>query len=152
MTLIAKQIVKNQYWVVVDGSNKVGNVQAAEKGFYVNIGDKMSYFDTTNSIEQRVKIKFEQPKKTSRKETTFKSEWPAPQKIYNSVLDLKRKLHIFTKTKKSKCYYAAGYYVIMMNDKWELIFCPKYIFIQRYEYYGPYKTESEADAVLKTLL
>ena len=58
--------------------------------------------------------------------------------MFNSILDIKRKLHIYTKTQKSKCYYAAGWYSIKQNTEYATIFCPKYIFIQRYPYYGPF--------------
>ena len=33
--LIAKPIVKNQYWVITDGDKKVGNVIADQNGFDV---------------------------------------------------------------------------------------------------------------------
>ena len=34
------------------------------------------------------------------------------------------------------------------NGTKQAIFCPKYIFIQRYEYSGPYKTETEAQEAI----
>ena len=64
------------------------------------------------------------------------------------MLDIKRKLHLYTKTQKSKCYYAAGWFSMRQSENFEPIFCPKYIFIQRYAYSGPYKTESEAKALI----
>ena len=64
------------------------------------------------------------------------------------MLDIKRKLHLYTKTQKSKCYYAAGWFVINQNNESTLVFCPKYIFVQRYSYSGPYKTEGEAASMI----
>jgi len=32
-----------------------------------------------------------------------------------------------------------------------VIFCPKYIFIQRYEYKGPFKTKDEAEALINSV-
>jgi hypothetical protein len=77
------------------------------------------------------------------KELLF-NEYPTTKKVFNSILDIKRKIHVFTKTQKSKCFHAAGWYVLMQGEEPTVIFCPKYIFIQRYEYLGPYKTEDEA--------
>jgi hypothetical protein len=71
-------------------------------------------------------------------------EFPTTSKTYNSIFDIKRKLHLFTKSKKSKCYHAAGWYILNQNGTEQVSFCPKYIFIQRYPYRGPYKTEDEA--------
>ena len=79
------------------------------------------------------------------------SEYPTTAKVYNSILDVKRKLHLFTKTPKSKCYYAAGWYTVKQGAESKEIFCPKYIFIQRYEYTGPYKTKIEAENVLNSI-
>jgi hypothetical protein len=78
-------------------------------------------------------------------------EYPMPTKVYNSMLDIKRKLHLFTETENSKCYHAAGWFAIKQNGVKEVVKFPKYIFIQRYPYLGPFKTESEAIAVLNTL-
>jgi hypothetical protein len=60
-------------------------------------------------------------------------------------------MHLFTTTPKSKCYYAAGWYVLKQGTESQIEFCPKYIFIQRYEYLGPYKTEDEAKNVINSL-
>ena len=36
-TLIAKPVVKNQFWIVTDGNEKVGNVLADGSGFEVKL-------------------------------------------------------------------------------------------------------------------
>ena len=141
MNLIAKPIVKGEYWVVTDGDKKVGNVIADGIGFEVKLHGSTSHFKTTNAIKRQTKIDFQATEKS--KPVPPLSSFPTPSKTYNNVLDIKRKLHIFTKTTKSKCYHAAGWYVLNQGDP-QVVFCPKYIFVQRYEYSGPYKSESEA--------
>ena len=145
-TLIAKPVVKNQFWIVTDGSNKVGNVIADGSGFEVKLNGNKTHYKTTSAIKRQTKIEFESVDK--KKPVPPLSSFPTPSKTYNNVLDLKRKIHIFTKTQKSKCYHAAGYYVMKHGPEPEVIFCPKYIFVQRYEYSGPYKTEIEAKSML----
>lgn len=78
-------------------------------------------------------------------------EYPTTAKTYNSMFDVKRGLHLYTKTRKSKCFHAAGYFVIEQNGVKSVQFCPKYIFIQRYPYEGPYKTQNEANIQINTL-
>jgi hypothetical protein len=148
MTLIAKPVVKNQYWIVTDGKEKVGNVIADGSGFEVKLNGNKKHFKTTNAIKRQTSIEFEQVEK--QKPVPPLSSFPTPSKTYNNVLDLKRKLHIFTKSQKSKCYHAAGYFVLNQGEP-SVVFCPKYIFVQRYEYSGPYKTESEAKIALNKL-
>ena len=146
MSLIAKPVVKNQFWIVTDGKEKVGNVIADGSGFEVKLNGNKTHFKNTNAIKRQTHIEFETVDK--KKPVAPISSYPTTTKTYNNVLDLKRKLHIFTKTAKSKCYHAAGWYVMNHNSEPEVVFCPKYIFVQRYEYSGPYKSEDEAKVVL----
>ena len=146
--LIAKPIVKNQYWVITDGDKKVGNVIADQNGFDVKLNGNNLHFTSTEDIRKKTKITFESIKNTKSKQNYPFPEYPTTNKVYNSVMDIKRKLHLFTKTTKSKCFYVAGWFVVNQNGIEQLTLCPKYIFIQRYSYVGPFKTEIEAKQAL----
>jgi hypothetical protein len=144
MNLIAKTIVKNQLWVITDGNRKIGNVEADQTGYCVKIGGDTRHYADTKSIEQIFKVEFDIPKKIAKTEELPYARWPTEGKTYNNFYDIKRKLHVYTKTPKSLCYHCAGYFRINMNGTWETIFCPKYIFVQRYENSGPFNSEIEA--------
>lgn len=148
-TLIAKPVVKNQFWIVTDGNEKVGNVISDGSGYEVKLNGNKTHYKNTKAIERITNIKFEDVEKfkNTKKDLLF-SEYPTTSRVYNSMLDVKRKLHLFTKTPKSKCYYAAGWFTIEQGQEKKIIFCPKYIFIQRYKFTGPYKTKSEAENML----
>lgn len=150
-TLIAKPVVKNQFWIVTDGKEKVGNVVADGSGFEVKLNGNKSHFKNTNAIQKQTHIEFQslRPDKTP-KDTPF-NEFPTTKKVYNSILDIKRKIHLYTKTAKSKCYYAAGWYILYQGIDPVVAFCPKYIFIQRYEYAGPFKTEIDAKSMINNI-
>lgn len=149
--LIAKPIIKDQYWVVTDGEKKVGNVQANSAGFEVMLNGSTLQFNNTTDIKKKTKISFQPMKSNKAKIEMPYPEYPTTTKTYNSIFDIKRKIHLFTKLNKSKCFHAAGWFVIDQNGQKQVIFCPKYIFIQRYNYLGPFKTESEANSLLNTL-
>jgi hypothetical protein len=142
--LVAKPIVKDQFWIVTDGNKKVGNIEANNAGYGVQVNGTFLQFNNTAEIKKKTHIRFEPLKTNSTKAAVPYPEYPTTARTYNSILDVKRGLHLFTKTKKSKCLHAAGYFVIDQNGNKDVIFCPKYIFIQRYPYEGPFKTESEA--------
>jgi hypothetical protein len=150
-TLIAKPVVKNQFWIVTDGKEKVGNVLADGSGFEVKLNGNKSHYKNTNAIKRRTNIEFEIVKKAdkTKHDLPFKV-YPTTDKVFNSMLDIKRKLHLFTTGPKSKCYHAAGWFNIQQGNESETIFCPKYIFIQRYPYQGPYKTEFDAKTAINT--
>lgn len=145
MTLIAKPIVKNQLWVIIDGERKIGNVEADDTGYRVKIGENTEHYADTKSIEQVFKVTFDRPPKSKPTENVSFARWPAPEKTWNNFFDVKRQLHVFTKTERSSCYHCAGYFKINMNGEWITEFCPKYIFIQRYPYLGPFQTMTEAE-------
>lgn len=149
--LIAKPIVKDQYWVVTDGEKKVGNVIANGSGFTVKLNGNDINFKDTNDIRKKTKIRFQPLKSNQTKAQLPYPEYPTTSRTYNSVFDIRRKLHLFTKSKNSKCFHAAGWFVLNQNGQNSVIFCPKYIFIQRYEYHGPYKTETEANSRINNL-
>lgn len=150
-TLIAKPVVKNQYWVVTDGNKKVGNVIAEGSGFNVKLNGTNTHYKNTSDIKRKTKIEFQTLKTNSAKVQLPFATYPTTSKVYNSIFDVKRKLHLYTKIAKSKCYHAAGYYVMNQNGVNEVVFCPKYIFIQRYPYIGPFKTEDEAKNLINSL-
>lgn len=149
--LIAKPVVKNQYWVVTDGDKKVGNVIANGSGFDVKLNGKNTHYKNTNDIKRKARIEFQTIKTNKTKVQLPFATYPTTARVYNSIFDVKRKLHLFTKVQKSKCYYAAGYFVLNQNGTNEVFFCPKYIFVQRYPYLGPFKTEDEAKSMINSL-
>ena len=148
MNLTAKPIVKGEYWVITDGNKKVGNVIAEGSGFDVKIGDKIEHYTTTKQIEKKKHIEFVKAEKKKKEESIPPfAVYPTPgNRIYNSVLDVKRRLHLFTETEKSKCFHVAGWFAVKQGQEYSTVFCPKYIFIQRYKYKGPFKTEQEANS------
>ena len=148
--LVAKPIVKNQFWIVTDGNKKVGNIEANNAGYGVQINGTFLQFNNADDLKKSTKIKFESAANTISKPTHPYPEYPTTKKVYNSILDIQRGLHLFTTTKKSKCYHAAGYFVMDQNGTPQVVFCPKYIFIQRYPYEGPFKSESEAKSVINS--
>lgn len=148
--LVAKPIVKDQFWIVIDGDKKVGNISANNSGYGVQLNGTTLQFKNTADIKKTAKIRFEPIKSNNTKANMPYPEYPTTARTYNSMFDIKRGLHLFTKTAKSKCYHAAGWFVMEQNGAKQAVFCPKYIFIQRYPYEGPFKTKNEAEELINT--
>jgi hypothetical protein len=151
MNLVAKPIIRNEYWIITDGKKKVGNVTSEGSGFDVKIGNNIEHYNTTKAIQKIKNIEFTKIEKSKPAIPPFAVFPTNRTTIYNSVLDVKKKLHLYTTTPKSKCYYAAGWFSIKQGPEFTTIFCPKYIFIQRYEYLGPFKTEKEANSSINSV-
>lgn len=155
MTLVAKPVVADELWIVTDGDNKVGNVRAEDQGFAVILDNKTMHVESTVDISRKYKIKFETAPNldTAKVEMVDTSGYPLDvQEPYNTVYDAKRRLHLYTPTAKSRCYQAAGWFAIHQDDQWQQVFCPKYIYLQRYRYVGPEVSQTHLERRLNNIL
>jgi hypothetical protein len=148
MTLIAKPVIDKQFWILQDGNQKIGNVQACDGGYKVKINNQVAQFKTIKLVEQRANVEFvstiKKPKDTPPLLKTVHG-YPTVGRIYNPIWDLQQKLPLYTKTKKSKSWFAAGWYCVKKGRKWAVVQDPKLILLQRYQYRGPFQNPTEAE-------
>jgi hypothetical protein len=78
--------------------------------------------------------------------------YPTAGRTYNSMWDVQHRLPIFTKSKKSKSWFAAGWYRVKSGRRWQTCQDPKLIVLQRYPYAGPFLTKEAADEHTSTTL
>jgi hypothetical protein len=146
MTLIALPVVDKQYWILKDNDRKVGNVEACAGGFQVKINNQIAQYKTIKMVEQRVNIHFE-PLTTHVKTKTPSNlvhGYPVSGRVYNPMWNVSQHLPVYTKTNKSKSWFAAGWYNVKKGRHWKVMQSPKLIVLQRYPYQGPYYSEQQA--------
>lgn len=141
MTIEAKPIVKNKYWIVEDNGRKIGTIQAAEDGVVLVQEDRRLKYPSIKVLGTAHNIRFvrEQKKPTVSADSVY--DFPCRGTPYNAVYDLRLKLPLYTSTRKSKSYYCAGYYLVMYGSQWATEFAPKKIILTRNRYLGPFRTE-----------
>ena len=145
MTLIALPVIDKQYWILKDNDRKVGNVEACAGGYQVKINDQIAQYKTIKMVEQRVHVQFESvPKVVKEKPTNSVHGYPVAGRMYNPIWDVPQKLPIYTKTNKSKSWFAAGWYQVKKGRAWQVLQGPKLIMLQRYPYHGPFHSKEEA--------
>ena len=146
MTLIAKPVIDRKYWILQENNQKVGNVEACDGGYQVRINNQVAQFKTIRMVEQRVHVQFEPGIKVikSRPETNLVHGYPVAGRVYNPMWDVPKKLPIYTKTTKSKSWFAAGWYQVKKGRNWTIVQGPKLILLQRYPYSGPFHTKETA--------
>jgi hypothetical protein len=144
--IVAKTVVPNQYWILKQGNQKIGNIEAGPGGFSVKINNQVQSFKSINTIKQNVSIDFET---VSKKKPTVSSNsvhgYSTSSRAFNAIYDVKHQVPLWTRESRSKSWYAAGWYQIKQGREWETVFCPKLITLQRYAYRGPYHTEEQAN-------
>lgn len=150
--LVAKPIVKNKFWVVENSGKKIATIQAKADGGFVYVhDDHREHFPSVKNLKQKYQIEFRPVGKSKKDLTNDVYGFPVNSKAYNQVYDVIRKLPVYSKNPKSKSLFCAGYYLIKQNNNWELVFCPKNITVNRYEYYGPFKSKDETENYLKRI-
>lgn len=154
MTLVAKPVVDKQFWILQDGDQKVGNIQAHDGGYQVKIQNQTAQFKTIRMAAQRVDIQFEPVKKVTVAQPVknLVHGYPAAGRIYNPMWDIKMKLPVYTKTTKSKSWFAAGWYRVKKGRLWAVSQDPKLIVLQRYTYTGPFYTQEQANDYSSTTI
>ena len=141
MNLLAKPIVKNKYWIVEEGGNKVATIQAIDKGGFAYVHDnEREQFTSIKMLSKKYNIQFDNTRQPKQKQLHECYGYPCVGKPYNQAWDVQRKLPIYTKQEKSKSLFCAGYYVVFFNNTWVKEYSPKNILISRYEFEGPFKT------------
>ena len=147
MSLIALPVVDKQYWILKENDRKVGNVEACAGGYQVKINNQVVQYKTIRMVEQRVNIHFEPAPKKSKPvvPANLVYGYPVAGRMYNPMWDIPQKLPIYTKTAKSKSWFAAGWYQVKKGRSWQVVQGPKLIMLQRYPYHGPFHTQEEAE-------
>lgn len=142
--IIAKPVVQDQFWILKENDQKIGNIIATDDGFDVKIQDQITRFQTINMIAQRG-IEFENiVHRTAPQKTDRVHGFPALGKVHNPTWDVRHGLPLYTKTKKSKSWFCGGWYRIRQGRSWEVVQCPKLIAVQRYPHQGPFYTQEQA--------
>jgi hypothetical protein len=144
--IIAKPVVKDKFWILKQDDAKVGNIEASSDGYTVRINNSVTRVKSIGSIRHDPDFAFEAPpllKKPTAEHAVH--GYQTGSRCYNGMWDVKRRLPLFTKNRKSKSWYAAGWYVIRQRREWEVVQNPKLIALQRYPYQGPYHTKEQAN-------
>jgi hypothetical protein len=153
MNSTAKVLVPDREWLVTDNNKKIGAISKNKKGYVFYHKGKTVGFKNINDIKTQLGIAlFEEGIKKVKNDSIDKNyniyDYPCSSKPYEPVYSVKEKLPLYAKSLKSKSRYCAGHYIIKFRKGWVKSFCPKLITLQRYPYYGPFKSEIE----IKTLL
>jgi hypothetical protein len=154
MTSIAKVLVPDSEWLIQDDQEKVAGITKAKKGYtvfrkgskieFTNLSEIKHHFGISLIERDLCKIKDEQSETNNYSIYGF----PCDSMPYDPVYSVKKKLPIYTKGRKSKSHYCAGYYAVKIRRGWVNAYCPKLITLERYAYHGPFKSESELDQYL----
>ena len=152
MTTIAKVIIPNKSWLLEDNGLKIGTLNKQRSSYYILKNGEEVPIGNANDVKEKLGITFSN---TSESKPSLKEhsvyDFPCNSKPYGAVYNIRRKLPIYAKSTKSKSQYCAGYYAIKFRKGWVKSYCPKLITLDRYPFYGPFKTELEMKNMLSII-
>ena len=147
MPIVAKSIIDDKFWIIEEDGAKIGTLRRNENRFMLSSSRGDRLFDKKDDLTSAFGEQFFSPKTvtlpTNNTQGCDARGYPTSCVPYNAMLDVKKKLPIFSKSKSSKSLFCAGYYIIKFEKGWVKSFCPKLITLDRYEFKGPFKTELE---------
>jgi len=151
MTVTAKPILDNKFWILEDEGVRVGTLTRENDNFMLSSKGKVDFYKDEVQLRKKFGSHFLVAKITIPKNTLTSDVHGYPTRVtpYNSMYDISRGLPLFTKSKTSSSTYCAGFYLIKFDITWLKSFCPKLITIERNTYIGPFKTEFEMKAALR---
>ena len=167
MTVRAKTLVKDKFWIVEQNGQKLGTLQKQQDNGWIFLSKKDSrqVFHTEESLFTKFSFNIfdetlqqEQEKRVDKWDVKQAEDfevhgYPCSQKPYNPLWDVQKGLPLYTKTPKSKSMFCAGYYIVKFETvNWRKAYCPKIITLQRYQYKGPIKSKTEMVAQLNEAL
>ena len=152
MTIIqAKPIIANKFWIVEEDGFKVATLRKNEENKFILSNEQgVKVFNNKESVTQQFGKGFFAKiiKEADNSPTNEVHGYATSVEPHNAMFDIKRRLPLFTKSSDSKSLYCAGHYIIKFDKGWVKSFCPKLITLQRYEYRGPFRSESDLKQVL----
>lgn len=147
MTIKAKPVVKNKYWIVEDDGKKIGTIQAANDGVVLVQNNYRIKYPSVKVLGTTHNIRFVRGQTSQTTQTASPNcvyDYACHAIPYNAIYDLRLKLPLYTTSCKSKSYFCAGYYLVKYETQWQLEFCPKKIILTRNEFMGPFRTQLQA--------
>lgn len=152
MTIEARPVVKNKYWIVERNGEKIGTIQASVDGVVLVEGERRKKYPSIKVLGTAHSIRFARGRNPKRLSALTVYDYPARERAYNAIYDLRLRLPLYTASKKSKSYFCAGYYLINLGSHWMLEFCPKKIILTRNKFLGPFKSEDRAREKLTEIM
>ena len=146
----AKPILENRFWILESDGQKVGTICRQEDRRYMfSCSDGTRIFDNQQQLQKNFSGDWmwgstvSAPVEVKENEDNTVYDYPSKFKPYNMVFDVKKKLPLFNKSKKSKSLYCAGYYIIQFEKGWVRSYCPKLLTLESYPFKGPFRTSLE---------
>ncbi len=148
MSIKVKTATPGLSWLVYEHETKVAAVHKTDKGFIVAQQGIIETAPNVKAVRKRLRIdsEWEPENKIQESQTKIDLDGYATdcETYYDPMIEVKRRLPLYTKVPGSKCYFSAGWYRILYGNKTKVEFCPKLLTLNRNRFWGPFHNQDEA--------
>lgn len=142
--ITAKTVVDRNYWILTQGDAKIGAITAGSDGYTVTIRGRRQQFADMRRLKTGLKIDLPALPRPGRLDHTHVHGFDAGCRVHNGMWHVQLRIPVFTKSAKSRSWYAAGWYAVQQARSWKIVRNPKLILLQRYKFQGPFHSREEA--------
>lgn len=142
--ITAKPIIDKHYWILTQNDAKIGAITANNTGYTVTIRGHRQQFTDMRRLKTGLKIDLPAIPRVPRSNHTKVHGYDAGCRAYNNMWHVQLRVPVFTKSIKSRSWYAAGWYAVQQARSWKIVRNPKLILLQRYKFQGPFHSREEA--------
>lgn len=142
--ITAKPVVDKNYWILTQDDAKIGAITADAAGYTVTIRGRRQQFADMRKLRTGLKIDLPSAPKSNKADCTQVHGYDAGGRAHNSMWYVQLGIPVFTKTAKSRSWYAAGWYAVQQARSWKIVRNPKLILLQRYQFRGPFQDRDAA--------
>jgi hypothetical protein len=153
ITLCAKELLKDKFWVVEDtAQHPVGVVSAMDESFIFSNKNGVVVLDNVKQLKSRLGAEIAWVDFSEQPQPALEAYgYPTSVVPHEMLYDVKHKMPLFTKSSKSKSLYCAGYFLLKFDKGWAKAFCPKFSTVQQYQFCGPFFTKQQMVQRLRAL-
>ena len=137
--ITAKPVLDQNYWILTQGDAKIGAITADAAGYTVTIRGRRQRFADMRRLQTGLKIDLPAVPRIPRSDHAQVHGHDAGCRAYNGMWHVQLRIPVFTKSTKSRSWYAAGWYAVQQARSWKIVRNPKLILLQRYRFQGPFQ-------------
>jgi hypothetical protein len=137
--ITAKPVLDQNYWILTQGDAKIGAITADAAGYTVTIRGRRQRFADMRRLQTGLKIDLPAVPRIPRSDHAQVHGYDTGCRVHNGMWHVQLRIPVFTKSTKSRSWYAAGWYAVQQARSWKIGRNPKLILLQRYRFQGPFQ-------------
>lgn len=150
MNLKVKTAAPGLSWLFYDQDRRVAAVHKTDQGFLVAQQGVTTRASNTKAVRKKLGVQDWEPEsevQTNFSKIDLDGYSADTDQYYDPMIELRRRLPLFTKVIGSKCFFAAGWYRVQIGNKYKVMSCPKLLMLNRNRFWGPFYTREEAETL-----